>query len=84
MDPMNTAMEIINILATYAYLMLSVVALGLLVIFSGTVVFALWEYKSAGSDHSTTITRLESLKPKLSRTLTRARAHFFEPIGKNV
>ena len=79
---MDTALEIIKILSTYAYLMLSVVAVGLLVIFFGAIVFALWEYKWAVSDHSREITRLESLKPKLRKTFTRA--HFFQLIGKGV
>ena len=80
---MNVAMEIIKILAMYAYLMLSIVGLGLLVIFFGTVVFALWEYKSARSDRSGTITRRESLQPRLPRILARTTAHFFQPVGKN-
>jgi hypothetical protein len=67
---MDTALEIVKILATYAYLMLSVAAVGLLVIILGVIVFALWEYKSARSEPSGRVTRLQTLQARFRKTLS--------------
>ena len=67
---MDTALEIIKILSTYAYLMLVLVAAGLSVIFIGTIVFALWECKSVRSDPSRSITRLQTLQSRFRKTLS--------------
>lgn len=66
---MDTALEIIKILSMYTYLMLVLPAAGLSVIFFGTIAFALWEYKSAGSEPSRPIPRLQALQSRFRKTL---------------
>jgi hypothetical protein len=44
---LKTALDIVRILSTYAYLMLAVAVLGVAIIFVGVVLFVLWECKSS-------------------------------------
>jgi hypothetical protein len=66
---MDTALDIIKILSTYASLMFVLLAAGLSVIFFGIIVFALWEYKSARSEPSRPTPRLQALQSRFRKTL---------------